>query len=153
MKKIIFFLAICGFINADTIDEIKINVVKQFYTQNNFDPFKKFGTNSLKDLIQKDGKLADQDGIGCIDFDPTVSGNDVCDNPQYNFQITKNGDVEAVQICKWDKEIDVKVITYKLECSANDCKVDDVYNVIANENGINTTFSLKEHVSECLNAN
>ncbi|MDA3054043.1 MULTISPECIES: hypothetical protein [unclassified Campylobacter] len=149
MRKILILLGICGALNASNFDNLKIETVKKIYqNQENFDKIcGEICTNSLKIAFLKDEEFANGE-IGCLDYDPTISGQDICDNPEYKFEILKFGDVEVEQICKgWTPES--QKIIYKLECGEDDCKISDIYNT-ANYEGKDETFSVKEMIYDCL---
>ncbi|MDA3056343.1 MULTISPECIES: hypothetical protein [unclassified Campylobacter] len=148
MRKILcFIIAIMGFVNAQNNDDIKINVVKNFYNNSDLsENAKKFGTASFKTAIS-DGEAA-----GCLDFDPVVSGQEICDKPKYDFKAIGSDEVEVTQTCDYggDNPLDIKTIVYALKCKQNECKVDDIFNFVKNDNGAKEKFSTKEYLFECV---
>ena len=148
MKKILcFIIAIMGFVNAQNNDDIKINVVKNFYNNSDLsENAKKFGTASFKTAI------SDSEATVCLNFDPVVSGQEICDKPKYDFKAIGSDEVEVTQTCDYggDNPLDIKTIVYALKCKQNECKVDDIFNFIENYNGTKEKSSTKEYLFECI---
>ena len=148
MKKAIFF-TICAILSASGTDSTasyaKISLVKSLYGKNvYFGDHKNALSASFKSALMQDEASVGEGEVGCLDYDPIIGGQDVCDDAKYDFQLGQQDTVVVTQICSYGTQ----TIIYKLIHSGGDYKIDDIYNQNSSDG---RAFSVKNKILNCLN--
>ncbi|WP_298704958.1 hypothetical protein [uncultured Campylobacter sp.] len=153
MKKALFF-TICAILSASSSDtnsaknsanDARINLVKSLYSKNvYFSDHKNILSASFKSALMQDEASAGEGEVGCLDYDPVIAGQDVCDDAKYDFELGQRDTVVVTQTCPYGTQ----TIIYKLVRSGGDYKIDDIYN--QNPDG-GRAFSVKNQILNCLN--
>ncbi|MBP3224626.1 MULTISPECIES: hypothetical protein [unclassified Campylobacter] len=138
--------------NAQSNDDIKINVVKKFIEVaiSNFDEaLKKYGTNSFKNAYDKCWEI-DETGVDCANFDPILGTQEYLIDSKFEFSMDKFGNVEVEHTSKVEatKEIVKGKVFYKLQCY-DKCEIDEIYHT-DNSNGF---FGVKEELLSTIATN
>ena len=153
MKKALFF-TICAILSASGSDansaknsanDARINLVKSLYSKNvYFSDHKNILSASFKSALMQDEASTAEGEVGCLDYDPVIAGQDVCDDAKYDFELVERDTVVVTQTCPYGTQ----TIIYKLVRSGDDYKIDDIYN--QNPSG-GRAFSVKNQILNCLN--
>lgn len=147
MKKLILGLCLISAITPSFADdaESKMNVVKQLHTKQGMNNgnamLERLASADLKALLRKDAQASNGE-IGCIDYDVVVQGQDFNANEisrSIKYTALSNGNVQ-VRFKNFGK---TSTLQYKLACTANNCKIDDVLT----KNG---RSSFKRELHQCL---
>ena len=153
MKKALFF-TICAILSASSSDtnsaknsanDAGINLVKSLYSKNvYFGDHKNILSASFKSALMQDEASTGEGEVGCLDYDPVIAGQDVCDDAKYDFELGQRDTIVVTQTCPYGTQ----TIIYKLVRSGGDYKIDDIYN--QNPDG-GRAFSVKNQILNCLN--
>ena len=153
MKKALFF-TICAILSASGSDanstknsanDAGINLVKSLYSKNvYFGDRKNILSASFKSALMQDEASTAEGEVGCLDYDPVIAGQDVCDDAKYDFELAERDTVVATQTCPYGTQ----TIIYKLVRSGGDYKIDDIYN---QDPSSGRAFSVKNQILNCLN--
>ena len=153
MKKALFF-TICAILSASSSDtnsaknsanDAEINLVKSLYSKNvYFGDRKNILSASFKSALMQDEASTGEGEVGCLDYDPVIAGQDVCDDAKYDFELGQRDTIVVTQTCPYGTQ----TIIYKLVRSGGDYKIDDIYN--QNPDG-GRAFSVKNQILNCLN--
>ena len=153
MKKALFFI-ICAILSAsgsdansakNSADDARINLVKSLYSKNvYFGDRKNILSASFKSALMQDEASTAEGEVGCLDYDPVIAGQDVCDDAKYDFELAERDTVVVTQTCPYDAQ----TIIYKLVRSGGDYKIDDIYN---QDPSGGRAFSVKNQILNCLN--
>lgn len=153
MKKALFFtiFAILSASGSDansaknSADDARINLVKSLYSKNvYFGDRKNILSASFKSALMQDEASTAEGEVGCLDYDPVIAGQDVCDDAKYDFELAERDTVVVTQTCPYDAQ----TIIYKLVRSGGDYKIDDIYN---QDPSGGRAFSVKNQILNCLN--
>lgn len=153
MKKALFF-TICAILSASGTDtnsaknsanDARINLVKSLYSKNvYFGDRKNILSASFRSVLMQDEASAGEGEVGCLDYDPVIGGQDVCDDAKYYFELGQRDTVVVTQTCPHGAQ----TIIYKLVRSGGDYKIDDIYN---QDPSSGRAFSVKNQILNCLN--
>lgn len=153
MKKALFF-TICAILSASGTDtnsaknsanDARINLVKSLYSKNvYFGDRKNILSASFRSVLMQDEASAGEGEVGCLDYDPVIGGQDVCDDAKYYFELGQRDTVVVTQTCPYGTQ----TIIYKLVRSGGDYKIDDIYN---QDPSSGRAFSVKNQILNCLN--
>ncbi|WP_298099966.1 hypothetical protein [uncultured Campylobacter sp.] len=153
MKKALFFI-ICAILSAsgsdansakNSADDARISLVKSLYIKNTyFGDHKNALSASFKSALMQDEASAGEGEVGCLDYDPVIAGQDVCDDAKYDFELGQRDTVVVTQTCPYGTQ----TIIYKLVRSGDDYKIDDIYNQNPSDS---RAFSVKNQILNCLN--
>ncbi len=147
MKKLILGLCLMGVVMPSLADDTgsKINTVKQLYTKQGMNngnaALERLASADLKALLRKDAQASNGE-VGCIDYDVVVQGQDFDANEisrSITYTALSNGNVQV----RFKNSGETSTLQYKLACTANNCKIDDVLT----ENG---RSSFKRELRQCL---
>ncbi|WP_298062710.1 hypothetical protein [uncultured Campylobacter sp.] len=153
MKKALFF-TICAILSASSSDtnsaknsanDARISLVKSLYIKDTyFGDHKNVLSASFKSALMQDEASAGEGEVGCLDYDPIIGGQDVCDDAKYDFELGQRDTVVVTQTCPYGTQ----TIIYKLVRSGDDYKIDDIYNQNPSDS---RAFSVKNQILNCLN--
>jgi len=153
VKKALFFI-ICAILSAsgsdansakNSTDDARISLVKSLYIKNTyFGDHKNALSASFKSALMQDEASAGEGEVGCLDYDPVIAGQDVCDDAKYDFELGQRDTVVVTQTCPYGTQ----TIIYKLVRSGDDYKIDDIYNQNPSDS---RAFSVKNQILNCLN--
>nr|WP_314234356.1 hypothetical protein [uncultured Campylobacter sp.] len=153
MKKALFFtiFAILSASGSDansaknSADDARISLVKSLYIKDTyFGDHKNVLSASFKSALMQDEASAGEGEVGCLDYDPIIGGQDVCDDAKYDFELGQRDTVVVTQTCPYGTQ----TIIYKLVRSGDDYKIDDIYNQNPSDS---RAFSVKNQILNCLN--
>lgn len=153
MKKALFF-TICAILSASGSDansaknsanDARINLVKSLYSKNvYFGDHKNILSASFKSALMQDEASTTEGEVGCLDYDPVIAGQDVCDDAKYDFELGQRDTVVVTQTCPYGAQ----TIIYKLVRRGGDYKIDDIYD---QDPSGGRAFSVKNQILNCLN--
>ena len=152
MKKALFFtiFAILSASGSDansaknSADDARISLVKSLYIKGTyFGDHKNALSASFRSVLMQDEASTAEGEVGCLDYDPVIAGQDVCDDAKYDFELAERDTVVATQTCPYGTQ----TIIYKLVRSGGDYKIDDIYNQNPNDS---RAFSVKNQILNCL---
>ena len=153
MKKALFFtiFAILSASGSDansaknSANDAGINLVKSLYSKNvYFGDRKNILSASFKSALMQDEASTAEGEVGCLDYDPVIAGQDVCDDAKYDFELGQRDTIVVTQTCPYGTQ----TIIYKLVRSGGDYKIDDIYN---QDPSGGKAFSVKNQILNCLN--
>ena len=153
MKKALFF-TICAILSAsggdansakNSADDARISLVKSLYIKDTyFGDHKNALSASFRSVLMQDEASAGEGEVGCLDYDPIIGGQDVCDDAKYDFELGQRDTVVVTQTCPYGAQ----TIIYKLVRSGGDYKIDDIYD---QDPSGGRAFSVKNQILNCLN--
>lgn len=119
MKKILSFLILALGTNcalAGGVVDPKINTLKKIYGNGTLD---KYSTSDFKGIMDTASLSS---GNGCIDWDPTIDGQDTYKFAVLNYK-SINSNTVATTITNFGKK---STIYYKFVCKGNSCLINDI---------------------------
>lgn len=153
MKKALFFI-ICAILSAsggdansakNSADDARISLVKSLYIKDTyFGDHKNALSASFKSALMQDEASAGEGEVGCLNYDPVIGGQDVCDDAKYDFELGQRDTVVVTQTCPYGAQ----TIIYKLVRRGRDYKIDDIYD---QDPSSGRDFSVKNQILNCLN--
>ena len=138
MKKALFFtiFAILSTSGSDansaknSADDARISLVKSLYSKNiYFGDRKNILSASFRSVLMQDEASAGEGEVGCLDYDPIIGGQDVCDDAKYDFELGQRDTVVVTQTCPYGAQ----TIIYDQDPSSG------------------RAFSVKNQILNCLN--
>lgn len=148
MKKLMLAMLLTSAAMPSLADDVahKVNTVKQLYTKsgltNGNTSLKRLATPDLKTLFTTADRATPDGELGCIDYVVSQQGQDYDEREilrTLKINALSNGNVQ-VRFKNFGENVNLQ---YKLICSTNGCKIDDVLQ----NNG---RSSFKQQVRQCL---